>query len=202
VPVVPIVPADFERARRVARELGERIGALGLPVFLYDPPERGPAFYRRGGGAELARRLSAGELAPDFGPARLDPSAGAVIVGARAPLIAFNVNLRGPLELARAIAATIREGGGGFRGVRALGLELPRAGLVQVSMNIEDWRASPPHELLDAIGAQARAQGAEVAGSELVGLIPAGAVVAAAAAALALEPFDGSRVLELRLLAD
>jgi glutamate formiminotransferase len=202
VPVVPIAPFDLDRARRLARELGGRIGALGLPVFLYDPPERGPAFYRRGGEVELARRLAAGELAPDFGPGRLDPSAGGVIVGARAPLIAFNVNIRGPLELARAIAAAIREGGGGFRGVRALGLELPRAGLVQVSMNIEDWQASPPHELLDAIEARARSHGAEVAGSELVGLIPAGAVVAAAGARLALEPFDASRVLELRLLAD
>ena len=202
VPIVPIVPADLERARRVSRELGERIGSLGLPVFLYDPPERGPAFYRRGGGAELARRLAAGELVPDFGPDRLDPSAGAVIVGARAPLIAFNVNLRGPLELARKVASEIRESGGGFRGVRALGLDLPRAGLVQVSMNIEDWQASPPHEILDVIGARARVHGGEVAGSELVGLIPVGAVVAAAGARLALELFDPSRVLELRLLGD
>ena len=202
VPVVPIIASDLERARRLSRELGARIGSLGLPVFLYDPPERGPAFYRRGGDAELARRLSAGELVPDFGPGRLDPSAGAVMVGARAPLIAFNVNIRGSLELARAVASEVREGGGGFRGVRALGLELPRAGLVQVSMNIEDWQASPPHEILALIDARARAQGGRVAGSELVGLIPAGAVVAAAGAPLGLESLDSSRVLELRLLPD
>jgi glutamate formiminotransferase / 5-formyltetrahydrofolate cyclo-ligase len=202
LPLVPIVPADLERARRAARELGARIGALGLPVFLYAPPERGPAFYRRGGSAGLARRLESGELVPDFGPPRLDPSAGAVIVGARGPLVAFNVNLRGPLELARAIAATLREGGGGFPGVRALGLELPRAGLVQVSMNIEDWRLAPPHVLLEAVRAQAAQRGVELAGSELVGLIPAGAALAAAGDKLGLAGLTPERVLELRLLPD
>jgi glutamate formiminotransferase len=200
VPIVPIVPTDLGRAAAAARELGARIGALGLPVFLYAPPERGPAFYRRGGSGELARRLEAGELVPDFGPARLDPSAGAVIVGARAPLIAFNVNLRGPLELARAIAAALRERDGGFPGVRALGLELPRAGLVQVSMNIEDWLAAPPHVLLDAVSGRAVAAGAEVAGCELVGLMPAGAALAAAEARLGLDELGPGRVLELRLL--
>ena len=202
LPLVPIVPSDLERARRAARVLGARIGALGLPVFLYAPPKRGPAFYRRGGSVELARRLAAGELTPDFGPARLDPAAGAVIVGARGPLVAFNVNLRGPLALAREIAATVRERGGGFPGVRALGLELPRAGLVQVSMNIEDWRRAPPHALLDAVSAQAALRGAEVVGSELVGLIPAGAALAAAGERLGMEGLAPERVLELRLLPD
>ncbi|HZO97270.1 MAG TPA: glutamate formimidoyltransferase [Gaiellaceae bacterium] len=201
VPVVPVAPGDLERARAAARRVGERIGALGLPVFLYAPPERGPAFYRRGGVAELQRRLDAGELAPDFGPPRLDPAAGGVIVGARRPLIAFNVNLRGPLETAKAVAALVREHeGGGFPGVRALGLELPRAGLVQVSMNVEDWEAAALHELVGRVVAEAEARGASFAGSELVGLMPAGAAVAAAGAALRLAGFDAGRVLELRLL--
>jgi len=199
VPIVPIAAGDLERAAQLARELGARIGALGLPVFLYAPPERGPAFYRRGGSDELARRLESGELAPDFGPSRLDPSAGGVIVGARAALIALNVNLRGPLEAAREIASLVREAGGGFPGVRALGLELPRAGLVQVSMNIEDWRAAPLHELIAVIGAHAARRGLEVAGSELVGLMPAGAALAVAGSALGLEGFGSSRVLELAL---
>ncbi len=200
VPIVPIAPGDLERARDAALALAERVGALGLPVFLYAPPERGPAFYRRGGPDELQRRIDSGELDPDFGPRTLDPAAGGVIVGARPPLIAFNVNLRGPLEAAREIASVVRESGGGFPGVRALGLDLPSAGLVQVSMNIEDWRAAPPHELVGAIGAQAALRGLEVAGSELVGLLPAGAAVAAGGAALGIEGFDASRVLELRLL--
>jgi glutamate formiminotransferase/glutamate formiminotransferase/formiminotetrahydrofolate cyclodeaminase len=200
VPLVPVRPGDMERARRAALALAERLGALGLPVFLYAPPERGPAFYRRGGLAELARRLDAGELARDFGPARLDPAAGGVIVGARRPLVAFNVNLRGAPEAAREIAALVRESGGGFPGVRALGLELPRAGRVQVSMNVEDWEAAALHELVERIAAEAELRGAEVAGSELVGLMPAGAAAAAAGAVLRIDGFDVSHVLELRLL--
>ena len=156
VPIVPLRPEDLERARTAALAVGARIGSeLGLPVFVYAPPERGPAFYRRGGPAELQRRIDDGELVPDYGPPRLHETAGGVIVGARAPLIAFNVNLRGDVEVARAIAAIVRERGGGFPGVRALGLDLPRAGLVQVSMNVEDWEASALHEIVARIDAEA-----------------------------------------------
>ncbi|MFN2467021.1 MAG: glutamate formimidoyltransferase [Gaiellaceae bacterium] len=203
VPVVPLAARDLERACAVARELARRIGdELGLPVFLYGElaSGRGPAFFRRGGPAELQRRVDAGELAPDFGPSRLDPAAGCVLVGARRPLIAFNVNLRGSLEAARAVASAVRERDGGFPGVRALGLDLPRAGLVQVSMNVEDWEAAALHEIVARIEAEAGARGAEVIGAELVGLMLAGAVAAAAGAALRIEGFDASRVLELRLL--
>ena len=204
VPVVPVRPDDMTRARETALEVARRIGdELGLPVFLYGElaPERRPAFFRRGGPAELQMRIDDGELEPDFGPKRLDPSAGGVIVGARRPLIAFNVNLVGTnVEAAREIAAAVRERDGGFPGVRALGLLLPRAGCAQVSMNIEDWEASPPHEVVAAIEREAAARGVELAGSELVGLMPAGAVASAAGSALRLDGFDESRVLELRLL--
>ena len=201
VPIVPLRPDDLERARAAAQTVGRRIGEeLDLPVFLYAPPERGPAFYRRGGPVELQRRVDGGELAPDFGPSRLHETAGAVIVGARRPLIAFNVNLRGDVAVARAVASVVREKGGGFPGVRALGLELPRAHLVQVSMNVEDWEASALHEIVARVDAEARARGAEVVGSELVGLMPAGAAAAAAGAMLRIEGFDESHVLELRLL--
>jgi glutamate formiminotransferase len=200
VPLVPLRPGDMGRARAASLALGRRLGELGLPVFVYSPPERGPAYYRRGGLEELQRRLDAGELQPDFGPARLDPAAGGVIVGARPPLIAFNVNLRGTLQAAREIAAVVREAGGGFPGVRALGLDLPRAGLVQVSMNVEDWETAALHEIVARVGAEAEARGAEVVGSELVGLMPAGAAAAVAGATLRIEGFDASRLLELRLL--
>lgn len=199
VPIVPLRPADLGRARAAAQAVGARIGAeLGLPVFLYAPPERGPAFYRRGGTAGLQKRLEAGELAPDFGPLRLHETAGAVIVGSRRPLIAFNVNLRGDVSVAREIAAVVREKGGGFPGVRALGLDLPRAKLVQVSMNVEDWEAAALHEIVARVEAEARARGAEVVGSELVGLMPAGAAAAAAGAVLKIDGFDAGHVLELR----
>jgi glutamate formiminotransferase len=203
VPLVPLAPDDMERARSAGRALAVRVGEeLALPVFLYGElaPGRGPAFFRQGGVEELMRRLESGDLAPDFGPARLDERAGAVLIGARRPLIAFNVNLRGPLQVAQEVARAVRERDGGFPGVRALGLELPRAGLVQVSMNVEDYEAAALHEIVERVEREATARGAEVVGSELVGLMPAGAAVAAAGAMLRIEGFDASRVLELRLL--
>ena len=204
VPIVPVDPDDRARAGAAARRLGERIATeLELPVFFYADlaPDRGPAFFRRGGLEELQRRLDTGELAPDLGPSRLHPSAGGVIVGARGPLIAFNVNLASAnVEVARAIARVVRERDGGFPGVRALGLELPEAGHAQVSMNVEDWEAAALHEIVRRIEQEARARDVEVVGSELVGLMPAGAAVAAAGSVLRIEGFDPSRVLELRLL--
>jgi glutamate formiminotransferase len=203
VPLVPLAPDDLGRARKAALRLAERVGAeLGLSAFLYGElgADRGPAFFRRGGPEELQRRIEAGELTPDFGPARLDERAGGVLVGARRPLIAFNVNLRGSLDAAREIAGLVREHGGGFPGVRALGLDLPRAGLVQVSMNVEDFEAAALHEIVARVEQEAAERGAEVVGSELVGLMPAGAAVAAAGATLRIAGFDASHVLELRLL--
>jgi glutamate formiminotransferase len=205
VPIVAIDARDRDRARDCALRLAERVGSeLGLPVFLYGesaPVPHGPAFFRRGGPAELQRRIDAGELRPDFGPARLDERAGGVIVGARRPLIAFNVNLvTTDVEVARAIASVIREKNGGFPGVRALGLMLPRAGRAQVSMNVEDYEAAALHEIVARIEVEAGGHGVKLAGAELVGLMPAGAAAAAAGASLRIEGFNASHVLELRLL--
>lgn len=204
VPVVPLKPEQMRRASRVARLVGKRIAAeLGLPVFFYGEigEGHGPSFFRTGGPAELQRRIEAGEVQPAYGPPWLDERAGGVLVGARRPLIAFNVNLRGAdVSAAREIAAIVRETGGGYPGVRALGLDLPTAGLVQVSMNVEDYEASALHEIVGRIEEEAARLGAEVAGSELVGLMPAGAAVAAAGAILKIAGFDPSHVLELRLL--
>ena len=207
VPLVPLRPEHEPAAREAALALGERVGAeLGLPVFFYArlaEDGREPAFFRRGGLDELQRRLDAGELAPDRGPAKLHPSAGGVLIGVRRPLIAFNVNLRGAsVDTAREIARLVRERDGGFPGVRALGLDLPKAGLVQVSMNVTDWEAAALHEIVSRIAAEAEARGAEVAGSELVGLMPAGAAVEAAGSLLRIDGFDSRHVLELRLLDD
>jgi glutamate formiminotransferase len=133
VPLVPIRPEDEPRAREAALELADRVASdLGLPVFFYGrltDDGREPAFFRRGGPEALQARIDAGELRPDRGPTELHPSAGAVVLGVRRPLIAFNVNLRSQdVEVARAIARLVRERDGGFPGVRALGLELPTAG--------------------------------------------------------------------------
>jgi glutamate formiminotransferase len=207
VPLVPLRPEDEPAAREAALELADRIAEeLGLPVFFYARlAGHGlePAHFRRGGPEELQRRIDSGEVVPDRGPARLHPRAGGVLVGVRRPLIAFNVNLRGAtVDTAREIAALIRERDGGFPGVRALGLDLPKAGFVQVSMNVTDWQAAALHEIVATIAAEARARYAEVAGSELVGLMPAGAAVEAAGELLRIEGFDSRHVLELRLLDD
>ena len=202
VPLVPLAPEDLPRARTAALVVAERIGCeLALPVFLYGALASGrrTASLRSGGLSELRRRVESGELTPDFGPGRIDERSGAVLVAARPPLVAFNVNLHGAtLEVAQAIARTVRERDGGFAGVRALGLDLVSAGLVQVSMNIEDVTAAPPHEVVALVRREAAARGATVESAELVGLMPAGAVAAAAAGALGLERLDASRILEVR----
>ncbi|RDI75035.1 FtcD: glutamate formiminotransferase [Gaiella occulta] len=203
--VVPLVPLDGDmgRARRAALEVGRRVGGeLGLPVFLYGESGGGrrPAFFRRGGPDELQRRVDAGELAPDFGPARLHPTAGAVLVGARPLLVAFNLELaEDDLAAARAIAAAVRTSSGGMPGVQALGLRLPSTGTVQVSLNVIDVAAAPLADVVARVREEAAARGVTVARGELVGLLPEAA--AAPAGALALEALPDDRVLERRLRA-
>jgi glutamate formiminotransferase len=202
VPLVPIRREDMTRAKAAALALSERVGDdLGLPVFLYGEVGGGkrPAFFRRGGPEALQARIDTGELAPDFGPAKLDPSAGAVLVGARAPLVAFNVDLAtDDVGIAREIAAVVRESGGGFAGVQALGLAV--AGRAQVSMNILDATRTALHDVVERVTREAQQRGIEVLRGELVGLLPASVAVGAAAGALALPELDESRILELRLL--
>ena len=204
VPIVALDTGDEDRARACALRLAERIGLeLALPVFLYgeSAPGRGPAFFRRGGPGELQRRIDAGELRPDFGPSRIDERAGGVIVGARRPLIAFNVDLEtDDVDVARAIAAVVREKGWGFPGVRALGVALPSARRAQVSMNVEDYEAAPLADIVERVRREAQARGTGVAGAELVGLMPAGAAIATAGTVLEIDGLDSSSVLELRLL--
>jgi glutamate formiminotransferase / 5-formyltetrahydrofolate cyclo-ligase len=173
-PIVYLDPVDRGAACAEALVLGDLLGTeLELPVFLYGELAQGRtrAQLRRGGPATLAQRIEAGELRPDFGPRRLHPSAGAVLVAARPPLVAFNVELAPPatVEDAREIAARIREGGAeGLEGVRAIGLWLDARGVAQVSTNVEDHRAVPLAIVVEAI-----ARHATPLGTELVGLAPA-----------------------------
>jgi glutamate formiminotransferase / 5-formyltetrahydrofolate cyclo-ligase len=172
-PIVYLDPAERGPACAEALILGDLLGEeLWLPVFLYGELAAGRtrAELRRGGPARLAERIDAGELRPDFGPRRPHPSAGAVLVAARPPLIAFNVELAAPatVEDARAIAARIREGGPeGLPAVRAIGLWLDARGVAQVSTNVEDHRRVPLAEVVAAI-----AQHATPSRAELVGLAP------------------------------
>jgi glutamate formiminotransferase/glutamate formiminotransferase/formiminotetrahydrofolate cyclodeaminase len=200
VPIVPLRPEQMPEAESVARVVASRLAAeCGLPVFLYARSGGGrrPAFFRRGGPAGLARRLAAGELWPDLGPGELDPRKGAVLVGARPPLVAYNVDLAtGEAAVADAVARAVRESSGGMRGVQAIGLRLPQADRIQVSMNVLDLEASPLHEVVERVRREARALGVEVAGGELVGLVPAVVLEAAERAGVVVPGVDASRVLE------
>jgi glutamate formiminotransferase/glutamate formiminotransferase/formiminotetrahydrofolate cyclodeaminase len=204
VPLVPLRPDDLEQAKSAALSLGERVGReLGLTVLLYGELREGrrPAFYRRGGLEELERRLASGELQPDFGPSHVDPRSGAVLVGARKPLVAYNLDLStDDPAVAKEVAAAVRESGGGMPGVQAIGLRLPRSGRIQVSMNVLDLERSPLHEVVEAVTREAAARGVGVAGGELVGLVPASVLDAARDAGVAIPGVDESRVLE-RLVA-
>ena len=200
VPLVPLAPEDMPRASSAARMLAHRIGAeLGLPVFRYGEIGGGrrPAFFRRGGLEELRRRVDSGELAPDDGPRRIDPRSGVVLVGARHVLVAYNLDLgTDDLRIAREIAAAVRESGGGMPGVQAMGLELPGSGRVQVSMNVIDLQRAPLHEVVRRVRDEAAARGVGVRDGELVGLVPASVLRAAADAGADIPDVDESRVLE------
>ncbi len=180
-PLVWASPEDREPAREVALEVAVEIGDLGVPVFFYGELASGPehverAYFRNGGLTELWLRMEAGELRADRGPGQPHRSAGATLVTARPPLGAFNVELdSGDLELARAVAAGLRESGGGLRGVRAIGLPLP-GGRVQVSTNVHDPAAVPLAAVVERVRELAQPLGAGPVEAELVGLVPAAAL--------------------------
>lgn len=180
-PIVWLEAEDRDRARAAAREVAIAIGKLGVPVFLYGDLAAGPerverAYFRNGGLPELWLRIEAGELRPDRGPEQPHLTAGATLVTARPPLAAFNVELdSGDLDLARAVAAGLRESGGGLAGVRAIGLRLSN-GRAQVSTNVHDPAAVPLGAVVERIRALASSLGARPVEAELVGLVPAAAL--------------------------
>lgn len=205
-PIVARNPGDLELARDAAAALADRIGAeLGLPVFRYGAvaahPERvRPRDFRGGGVDWLAEKIEGGEIVPDAGPPRLHPSAGGVLVGARPPLIAWNVELaEGGLAEARAIAARVRESGGGLPGVMALGLWLASRERAQVSMNIENHLRTPPAHVVATVRAEAERLGARAGASELVGMVPGEALAGVAPSALGLAGFRPGLVLDAAL---
>jgi glutamate formiminotransferase len=199
VPIVRFGEGDPEPAR-VARALGERIGRLGIPVLGYGELGGGrrPAHFRAGGSEGLAAKLESGDAVPLYGPPRLHPTAGAVLLGVRPPLVAFNVDLgTDDVEVARAIAAAVRARDGGLPGVQALGLRLGRTGRAQVSMNLIDVGATPLHVVVAEVERLAAQHGAVVERGELVGLMPAATAAAAAGAALRIDNLAAGRLLEV-----
>lgn len=207
VPFVPFHDDGMDECIRVARWVGQEVGTrLGIPVFLYENAASNPArrqleSVRLGGPRGLASRMDSDPAwIPDFGPPHLHPTAGALVVGARRPLIAFNANLKtNDLSIAKAIAKSIRESNGGLSSLKAIGVELASRGMVQVAMNLTDYRVTPMHRAFQAVKTEALKFGVQVVGSELIGLVPHAALDQAAVAALQLERFDPDQVLETRI---
>jgi glutamate formiminotransferase len=205
VPLVPLRNATLAECAVWATALGRRIGEeLGLPVYLYEaaatrPERRLLADVRRGQFEALINEITLPERAPDFGPAVIGP-AGAVIVGARPFLVAFNIYLRdADLTTAKAIAATVRERGGGLPAVRALGLLV--GGQAQVSLNLTDISATPLHVALETVRRLANDYGAQIDHTELIGLLPQAALLQAAAHYLNLPRLDARAIVENALAA-
>lgn len=207
IPLVPLQEISMERCVALARALGRRIGReLGIPIFLYEEAASRPArrrleMIRRGGMAGLAARMADHPAwKPDFGPPRPHVSAGVTVVGARLPLIAYNVNLASrDLASAQEIARTIRASTGGLASVKAIGLFLASKGIVQVSMNLVDYLRISPYDAFLAVQAEAEKRGIAIESSELVGLVPLDALVRSAKQACKLRRFERQQVLEARL---
>jgi glutamate formiminotransferase len=210
VDVVPFIPlrgcsmADaVALSREVARELAE---AYELPVFLYEasassPARRNLSDIRRGGFEGMADKLRLPEWQPDFGPAEVHPTAGVAAVGARNPLVAYNVNLASSdPAVAEAIARRVRHLGGGLRYCKAIGVALQERGLVQVSISLTHFSRTAVYQALEMVRSEARRYGVNVVGSEIVGLVPMAALIDAAAYYLGLEGFSPAQILETHLL--
>jgi glutamate formiminotransferase len=208
VPFVPIEAATMADCVALANDVGQEVAArFGVPVYLYEEASANPARrnledIRRGEFEGLAARMTAEGWAPDFGPNAPHPSAGASVIGARMPLIAFNINLATDrVDVAKKIAAAIRHSSGGYRFVKAAGFELKDRGVVQVSMNLTNYEKTPIFRVFDTVKREAERYGVQVLESEIVGLIPAAALNAAAEYYLQIAGFRGEQVLENKLRA-
>ncbi|MFZ7126187.1 MAG: glutamate formimidoyltransferase [Desulfobacterales bacterium] len=207
VPFIPIRNITREEAVDVSRSVGKAIAdTLQVPVFLYEASatrsdRRNLAAIRKGQFEGMAEKLKDPEWLPDFGPSEPHPSAGVTAVGARMPLIAYNVNLdTSSMEIADGIAKRVRHINGGFRYCKAMGVELKDRGIVQVSMNLTDYTRTAVYRVFELIRIEARRYGVNVVGSEIVGLVPMEALVDTAAFYLGLENFSMDQVLESRLM--
>ncbi len=206
IPFVPLAGVTMEECVTLAERLGERIAdQLNIPVYLYEraarrPERRNLADVRRGQYEGLCQSIQTPERHPDFGPIRMHPTAGATVVGARPPLVAFNVNLdSSDLKLAKRIAKKIRESSGGLKAVKALGVMLSERNLAQVSMNLVDYTVTGMYQAYQAIAAAAAEVGVGIVGSEIIGLLPMQALFDVALQALKVESFSPAQVLETHL---
>lgn len=207
VPFIPIKDMTMEEAVLVARETAEEAAArFELPIYLYEKAAASPArenlaFVRKGEYEGLADKIKLDEWKPDFGPDRPHPTAGATAVGARMPLVAFNINLgTDKLAVADRIAKCIRHISGGYRFTKAIGVELKEKGIVQVSINMTDYTKTSLYRVFETVKFEARRYGVPVVGSEIIGLTPMEALIDTAVYYMQIEDFDRKQVIESRIL--
>lgn len=207
VPFIPIRNASMEDCIALSKEVGEEVAKLyNLPVFLYEKSASAPhrenlAAIRKGEFEGMEEKIHEPQWHPDFGPEQRHPTAGTVAVGARMPLVAFNINLNtNRLDIATAIGKRIRHMNGGFRFVKAMGVELTDRGIVQVSINMTDYTRTALYRVFETVKFEAARWGVTIAGSEIIGLVPMAALIDTAEYYLGIEDFSMAQVLESRIM--
>lgn len=206
VPFIPVKNVSVEDAVKISKAAAREAATLyGLPIFLYEqsasrPERQNLAAIRKGQFEAMAEKLAQPEWKPDFGPQQIHPTAGVTAMGARMPLVAYNVNLdTNQFEIADAIAKKVRHISGGLRYCKGIGIELKDRGIVQVSMNMTDYTKTALYRVFELIRIEARRYGVNVVGSEVIGLVPMEALIDTAAYYLRLEGFSMDQVLEYRI---
>jgi glutamate formiminotransferase / 5-formyltetrahydrofolate cyclo-ligase len=206
VPFVPIQGMEMEEAVQIAHEFGKGLGRRGIPVFFYEeaathPERKDLPSVRKGEYEGLQEKLKDPRWKPDEGPAQFNPKFGATVVGARFPLVAYNVNLKTKdLFLAKEIAKKVRFKDGGFPHVRAMGVDLREKGMVQVSINLTNYRVTSIPKIYEFVKEEALRKGIEIEGSEIVGLIPLGVLEGVVQHYLRCQPFSVRQIIEQRIL--
>ena len=207
VPFIPIRGVTMDDAIALSKEVGQEVAdKFNLPVFLYEKSATAPhrenlAAIRKGEFEGMAEKIHQPEWQPDFGPAERHPTAGTVAIGARMPLVAYNINLNTPsVEIAHDIAKKIRFIGGGLRYCKAMGVELKERGITQVSINMTDYTRTALYRAFELVRIEARRYGVSIVGSEIIGLVPMEALIDTASYYLGLENFSMQQVLEARIM--
>ncbi len=206
VPFIPLREVETEEAVEIARSFGAWLGEQGVPVYYYEdaatrPERESLPKIRKGQYEALAEKLERPEWEPDEGPAEFNPKSGATVTGARFPLVAFNVNLvTDDLDVAQTIARAVRHINGGYRYVRGMGFALEDKGMVQVSMNLTNYTKTPIHRVLETVRSEAARYGVAVAGTELIGSVPLGALEDVVRFYLQTHDFSTDQVVETALL--
>ena len=209
IPFTPVKNIEMDEAVDLANEVGQELSEnLNLPIYLYEeaatsPDRKNLAKIRKGEYEGFSKKIKKDKWKPDFGEANLHPTAGATVVGARMPLVAFNINLdTDNLEIANKIAKKVRHSSGGLRYCKAIGVELNERGIVQVSMNMTNYTKTALYQTFEMVKFEAERYGINIIGSELIGLLPAQALYNVAEYYLKLEDFSADQIMENRLLED